>query len=319
MGNEEAGLHRIASFALEAMLYEVSATPKPGLVDRANCGAHRDMDFFTFMSSTAALHSAFDAMTRAGASFRDSTSPRAMWPELRRAGREAEARMFEATHGVNTHKGEIFSLGLLCGCAGWQFGKGPLNADALAPLAAEMCRGLCGEELARLRDPAGSPLRGDARPLTKGERTYLQYGCTGIRGEAESGFRTVRQISLPVFRRLMLMIEAQEDRPLLPLPAKTPSVNDALVQTLLHLIAETADTNILSRHNAEAAEYARARAREVIAAGGVLTQEGREALEVMDQDFIARYISPGGCSDLLAVTYFLFVLERWDREREAEK
>ena len=47
--------NKIAAFAVEGMLYEVTATPKPGLVDRANNGAHYDMDYFTFMSS-AALH-----------------------------------------------------------------------------------------------------------------------------------------------------------------------------------------------------------------------------------------------------------------------
>ena len=274
------------------MLCEVAATPKPGLVDRVNCGAHRDMDFFTFMASAAALHSAFDDMTQAGYSARGASSPCAVWPALRAAGREAEARMFEATHGVNTHKGEIFSLGLLCGCAGWLAGQGEaLSAENLTALAAEMCRGLCERELAPLRE---------GEDQTKGEQMYLRYGCTGIRGEAESGFRTVREISLPVFRELM---------------AGGTSVNDALVQTLLHLIAGTADTNILSRHDMETAEYARARARGVIDLGGVLTAEGRAGTEVMDRDFIARNISPGGCSDLLAVTYFLFRMEAQEAKK----
>ncbi|MCR4817619.1 MAG: triphosphoribosyl-dephospho-CoA synthase CitG [Fretibacterium sp.] len=302
----DAQLHKIASLALEAMLCEVSATPKPGLVDRFNCGAHRDMDFFTFMASAAALHSTFDDMTSAG--YSASLSPPTMWPELRRAGREAESLMFEATHGVNTHKGEIFSLGLLCGCAGWLAGREEvLSAEKLTALAAEMCRGLCERELVRLR-------KGEAR--TKGEQMFLRYGCTGIRGEAESGFRTVMEVSLPVFRELM--IEAQGDRDPMSPPApraERVSLNDALVQTLLHLIAGTADTNILSRHNMETAEYARGRAREVLALGGFLTAEGRLATEAMDRDFIARNISPGGCSDLLAVTYFLFRIEA----REAEK
>ncbi|MBQ9526179.1 MAG: triphosphoribosyl-dephospho-CoA synthase [Fretibacterium sp.] len=163
-----------------------------------------------------------------------------MWPSLREAGREAEVRMFEATRSVNTHKGEIFSLGLLCGCAGWQLGRGEaLSAEKLTALTAEMCHGLCKKELGSFKK--------DEELQTKGERVYRRYGCTGIRGEAESGFRTVMEVSLPVFRKLM---------------AKDVPVNDALVQTFLPLIARTADTNILSRHNMETAEYARARARE---------------------------------------------------------
>ena len=48
---------RVGRLAVEAILVEVSVTPKPGLVDRNNSGAHKDMDFFTFMKSAASLHS----------------------------------------------------------------------------------------------------------------------------------------------------------------------------------------------------------------------------------------------------------------------
>ena len=60
-------LSMIGALAVEAMLYEVSATPKPGLVDRSNSGAHHDMDFFTFMSSAAALRGYFDECAAIGA------------------------------------------------------------------------------------------------------------------------------------------------------------------------------------------------------------------------------------------------------------
>lgn len=272
---------------MEAMLYEVSATPKPGLVDRNNCGAHKDMDFFTFMNSAAALHSDFDDMTLAGIHARHSNIT-SMWLELRQAGVKAEELMFSSTHNVNTHKGEIFSLGLFCGCAGWQLGKSErLDADTLTGLAAEMCQGLCEKDFLKIKGKR-------EEKLTKGERMYIKYGCTSIHGEAKSGYSTVKNISLPVLRKLM---------------ARNIPVNNALVQTLLHLIAETTDTNILSRHDMKTAEYARDYANRVIDKGGIFTEEGRNSLYAMYKDFIERYISPGGCSDLLAVTYFLFTLE----------
>ena len=59
-------LNKISSLAMEGILFEVSATPKPGLVDRNNAGAHKDMDYFTFMSSAAALHDTFDIFVRLG-------------------------------------------------------------------------------------------------------------------------------------------------------------------------------------------------------------------------------------------------------------
>ena len=42
---------RVAGHACRALLYEVHIAPKPGLVDRENSGAHRDMDEFTFFDS----------------------------------------------------------------------------------------------------------------------------------------------------------------------------------------------------------------------------------------------------------------------------
>lgn len=117
---------KIAAFAVESMLYEVAATPKPGLVDRANNGAHNDMDFFTFMSSAAALHDTFDLMIKLGVQ-KQSSPIQELLPMLRKEGRLAEKKMFEATGGVNTHKGMIFSLGILCGCCGWILGRNDKN------------------------------------------------------------------------------------------------------------------------------------------------------------------------------------------------
>lgn len=116
--------NKIATFAVEGMLYEVTATPKPGLVDRANNGAHYDMDYFTFMSSAAALYMAFDEMIKEGArSGEQQEDIRKLLAPLREIGKRAENRMFAFTDGVNTHKGMIFSLGILCGCAGWLTGR----------------------------------------------------------------------------------------------------------------------------------------------------------------------------------------------------
>lgn len=278
----------IASLAVEAMLYEVSTTPKPGLVDRNNNGAHHDMDFFTFMSSAAALHGMFDELIHAGIAGRNKPITDLL-PELRRIGLAAENKMFLFTKGVNTHLGMIFTLGMLCGACGWQIESenvpAAFSAEVTCSLVSTMCRGLCERDFGVLEQKS---------ILTKGERMYVQYGVTGARGETESGYATVRSVSLPVYRKLR---------------KNAVSVNDALAHTLLYLISETFDTNILSRHNWTAAEYTRNRAKEVLALGGMLTPEGKEAVLKMDQDLIRRYISPGGCADLLAVTHFLYSLE----------
>ena len=103
----------------------------------------------------------------------------------------------------------------------------------------------------------------------------------------------MKDISLPVFEDLI---------------SKNININDALVQTLLYLISETTDTNIISRHDVKTAEYAKNYAKKVIAHGGIFTNEGRNLILEMDNDFNEKYISPGGCCDLLAVTYFLYYI-----------
>lgn len=100
--------------AVRALLHEVSATPKPGLVDRQNSGSHSDMDFSTFVDSSVSLAGSFQAMFRIG--WDGAALPRPMlFERLRFAGQGAEAAMLRATGGVNTHKGLIFSMGILCG------------------------------------------------------------------------------------------------------------------------------------------------------------------------------------------------------------
>ena len=270
----------IGALAVEAMLYEVSATPKPGLVDRHDCGAHRDMDFFTFMSSAAALRRSFDEFAGAGMAGADEPAERLL-PRLQMIGRQAEQDMFALTKGVNTHKGLIFSM------AGQPGFAGDFTADSLGDLVSARCHGIVEQAYGQLRETA-------AGGLTKGEAMYLRYGVTGVRGEAESGYRTVRQLSLPAYRQAR---------------AEGASVNDALVDTLMVIIAGTTDTNILGRHDRAALEYAQQMAGEAIAAGGIRTVEGRAFIEHMNDEFIARWISPGGSADLVAVTHFLYRLE----------
>ena len=266
--------------ALEAMLAEVSATPKPGLVDRNNSGAHRDMSFFTLMKSAAALRSCFDDFAHAGSA---ADSPSEMFPALRKIGIAAEHDMFTATGGINTHKGEIFSLGVLSGCAGYLASRGQdLSAESILSLAGEVCAGLCESDFAQTRKK--SP-----ESLTKGERVYLEYGISGIRGEAESGYPVVKNAGLPALRKYL---------------ADGLSINDALAFALIHIMAANFDTNIISRHDLAAAQEVMSLAEGLIADGLSI-----EKIRRLDDDFIARNISPSGSADLLAVTYFVHSLD----------
>ena len=267
---------RIGRLALEAMLAEVSATPKPGLVDRNNAGAHRDMSFFTFMKSAAALRNAFDEFARAGS---ESPSPREMFPELRRIGLLAERDMFEATGGINTHKGEIFSLGVLSACAGYLAGLGQvLTGENVLELAGVVCAGLCDRDFAHTR-------RKPPELLTKGERVYLEHGIAGIRGEAEAGYPVVREAGLPALRKYL---------------AQGLDINDSLAFTLIHIMAVNFDTNIISRHDLQTVQEVMNTAQRLITEGLTIEKIAR-----LDEELTSRNISPSGSADLLAVTYFI--------------
>lgn len=274
----------IGDLALNAILFEVAATPKPGLVDRHNSGAHSDMDFFTFMSSAAALRDTFDTFTVIGIETK-SIQPCEVLTRLQKFGMEAEQSMFAATSGINTHKGMIFSLGLICAAIGRLYKSNPITLDNISLTAAEFTKGLCDRAFSNLKYKTVH---------TKGERMYLEHGLTGVRGEAEGGYPTVRNVSYPMMKKLL---------------AEGHAVNDVFVQTLIYLIASTADTNIISRHDLSTAEYAKKRAEESLMKGGIFTEAGRQDVLDMDKDFIRRNISPGGSADLLAVTYLVIQAE----------
>lgn len=281
--NTKMTSEEIGTLALEAMLLEVSVTPKPGLVDRNNSGAHRDMGFFTFMKSAAGLRSSFEDFAEAGiVGGVKKFLPREIFPYIRKIGIEAEKRMFSATGGVNTHKGEIFSLGLLSACSGYLSGSGrEVKAGDVMKTAAEMCRGICERDFAEVKTK--SP-----ESLTKGERVYIEHGITGIRGEAEDGYPAVRNISLPALKKYL------DDG---------FSMNDAMAMTLIHIMAHAQDTNIISRHDILTAQEVMINAKKMISSGF-----GLDDIKRLDDDFISKWISPGGSGDLLAVTYFLYAL-----------
>ena len=112
---DDADAADAARLATQALLYEAATTPKPGLVDRRNSGSHRDMDFFTFQASAPALYPFFFRCVKIG---REGLDARETFQRLRSPGKLAEGEMLHATGGVNTHKGAIFSMGILCGALG---------------------------------------------------------------------------------------------------------------------------------------------------------------------------------------------------------
>ena len=273
----------LGALAAKALLYEVCTTPKPGLVDRSNNGSHRDMDVFTFLDSTAALLPYFEEAVRLGIETRN-LPPQETFRRLRQAGAAGEWAMFRATGGVNTHKGAVFTLGTVCAAAGRLWTAEGFSKDLDAALA------LCGEMSAQAVQEDFEAIRREGAHTT-GQRIYLEHGLEGIRGELSRGLPAVAQIGLPTLRRCL---EAGD------------SMEQAGVQVLLALMAQVVDTNLIARGGLEGQQWAMEQTKNLTQGRAVLQEEA----EKLDRALIERNLSPGGCADLLAITYFLEFLSR---------
>ena len=233
----------------------------------------------TFERSAAALGPYWERCVQIGQGTAEQP-PEATFALLREAGLEAERAMYAVTGGVNTHKGAIFTLGVLCGAVGrlWKPEAPCRDASAITRECAAMTA-------AAMEDAFASLTRETAR--TAGERLYLAYGLRGIRGEIADGLPGVRDTALPVLRRAR---------------SAGYSRNDAGVYALLALIARGTDTNLVARGGPEAARAASAAANALLSDGAFpeLDEVAR-----LDGSFIRQNLSPGGSADLLAAAYFL--------------
>lgn len=95
----------VADLAERALRLELDTTPKPGLVDRQDNGAHKDMDYALMSKSISALR---PYLTRLALESAKDIDP----AKIKEIGIEAEKAMLKATGGVNTHKGALFCIGL---------------------------------------------------------------------------------------------------------------------------------------------------------------------------------------------------------------
>lgn len=269
----------VSACASRAMLYEISISPKPGLVDRLTNGAHQDMNFFTFLDSCAALTPWFRRFCIAGFDGAE-LSDEALFASVRQLGKEADAAMFSATRGVNTHKGLVFSVGLLCTAAGQLYQRNLAVGITDRPAETEIrarAAALAAWSLPDLERPELS---------SNGIRVFRIFRARGVRQEAALGFPSVAEHVLPYFRTCDTL-EAGGQR------------------ALLALLANVTDTNVLHRGGEEALCLVRECAVELLASGDAdLSQQmGR-----LDEVFSSAGISPGGCADLLAVGLFLYFL-----------
>ena len=277
---EELVGKKISSLALKAILAEISLTPKPGLVDKFSCGSHADMNYQTFLDSTAAIAPFFGELIHEGFIFTRDDLTRAL-PVIRNIGLRMEASMYKATENVNTQKGIIFLLGLSLFACGKLFSQNDYFAiEEFRAIIKSICKDLVSKELGDLTHPAKS----------HGENIFLKYGYSGARGEAESGFSRIFDYGLPQ------LIDSAE------------FTDEAMIKCLLALAANNDDTNILYRSNPEVLNRFKGFCDKAL-------KNFNEANYSEVIDFCKNEnISPGGSADLLAVTIFVWLMINFDQQ-----
>lgn len=265
----------LAETAVQVLIDEATLTPKPGLVDLRGSGAHLDLNWMLMCHSARTLRPAFFAMAQDGQRIADA---QALRERIGAAGRGAERAMMRATHGVNTHRGAIWALGLLVTAAAQD--SAALRAPAVARRAAA---------LAVRHDPHAPAVTGN-----KGALACLQHGVGGARAQAQNGFPLVIHAALPT------LVQSRR---------RGDSEDHARLNALLAVMAQLDDTCLLARGGKPALAAAQLGAQRVLDAGGAACRQGRQALRSLEGELRARHISPGGAADLLAAAMLLDRLE----------
>jgi triphosphoribosyl-dephospho-CoA synthase len=260
----------LADLAVQALIDEAELTPKPALVDRRGSGAHTDLNLDLMLLSARTLHPMFKEMAIAAA---DAKPSQPLRENLAKIGRVGEDAMQKATRGVNTHRGAIWTLGLLV--AGAAICRPSTDADQIAQSASEIAQ--YGDRFAPVH-------------FSNGAYASRKFGVKGARGEASSGFPHVIEIGLPVLR-------AELDR---GVPGPSARLN-----ALMAIMADLDDTCLLHRGGALALRTAKEGAKQVLACGGTSTPNGSSRLQELDRQLLQLNASPGGAADLLAATLFL--------------
>lgn len=267
----------IAHLATQALQAELDTTPKPGLVDKDNNGAHRDMDYALMQRSIDTLHPYFVKLALLGCADALPTHT-----SIRDIGIEAEKAMLSATNGVNTHKGALFSMGLAVVAAAHEERKIAANEE-------QILKERNGGEDVLVSLQTTIKALAASFPDTNGthgsKAKLLSKGTTAIKGaldNAREGYEMLFAEWLPFY------IERRKEH-----DAYTPH------KTLLRIMCDLDDTNVIYRTDLATAEEVKQEAR------ALLDSFSEAALKDMDKRYTARNISPGGAADMLSLTIFI--------------
>lgn len=275
-------IRKVSSLALKALLYEVSLSPKPGLVDYFSSGSHRDMNYFTFIDSSTAISQYFTQFAELGFNF--SGSANEVLPAVREIGLNAEKAMYKSTGNVNTQKGIIFLMGLSIFTATNILANTAFFSKSLfRKKIKEICKNIVDNELKN----------SDVENLTHGEKMFKKYGNTGAgaRMEVQSGFSTIFNSVLPYFENHL-----KKD--------SNPDSEDFMFimrQGLLKIMSINNDSNILYRGGFDKLKEIKRLSE--------MAFRNNDQYKQLNNYCNKHKLSPGGSADLLSVSLFIHFLK----------
>lgn len=270
----------IAHLATQALQAELDTTPKPGLVDKDNNGAHRDMDHALMSRSIRAIHPYFVRLALLG-----FAADMPNHDDIVKTGIEAERAMFEATNGVNTYKGALFSMGLAVVAAAGKAWQGySITPQALSAAISKLAFAF----------PDTKGTHGSKAKQTAASETATFKGALD---NAREGYPMLFNDWLPFYANLSKNGEPH-----------------ALHLTLLRIMCDLDDTNIVYRTSLAMMKQVKEESRSVLsrwseATHGTPQADGGTNLDTilgdMNRSFVQRNISPGGSADMLSLVVFI--------------
>ncbi len=270
----------IAHLATRALHAELDTTPKPGLVDKDNSGAHRDMDHALMSRSIRAIHPYFVRLALLG-----FAADMPSHDDIVKTGIEAERAMFEATNGVNTYKGALFSMGLAVVAAAGKAWQGySITPQALSAAISKLAFAF----------PDTKGTHGSKAKQTAASETATFKGALD---NAREGYPMLFNDWLPFYANLSKNGEPH-----------------ALHLTLLRIMCDLDDTNIVYRTSLAMMKQVKEESRSVLSRWSGATHGTPQAdagtnldtiLGDMNRSFVQRNISPGGSADMLSLVVFI--------------
>lgn len=270
----------IAHLATRALHAELDTTPKPGLVDKDNSGAHRDMDHALMSRSIRAIHPYFVRLALLG-----FAADMPSHDDIVKTGIEAERAMFEATNGVNTYKGALFSMGLaVVAVAGKAWQGSSITPQTLSAAISKLAFAF----------PDTKGTHGSKAKQTAASETATFKGALD---NAREGYPMLFNDWLPFYANLSKNGEPH-----------------ALHLTLLRIMCDLDDTNIVYRTSLAMMKQVKEESRDVLsrwseATHGTPQDDGGTNLDTilgdMNRSFVQRNISPGGSADMLSLVVFI--------------